>query len=534
MQSGREALAVILQAIDQERRNAAQVEERLAESDRTRLALERERGTLLGELARLRWRELGRAAASPPAAAALAHADAAALAALARRDRAWTALQEGAETLRARIERERAERGGLIDAEAEAERRLDEALAVLQDRLGATPDYVRLRDAATEAERTAAHAEAKAQRAEAEAARKGGAYLADPLFAYLLARGHGTPHARGWGVTRLLDDAVARLIGFADARLAYERLQALPLALRGHAERVVRTADEALERLAAWDRRARDEAGIPALEAEVLQARARIATFDEGFERSIADLAAIDANRARLAQGEDPDSQAALQALATAFEGVSIVALREQAMTTPTPDDDAVVARLAECEDALLRRAVLRQGLEEAYARHRGRVTDLERFRIEFSRRRYDQADSLWERSTVETLVGQLLLGALTRDAIWRLLESQRRQAPTRSDPTFGSGGFGRGSPWSGGMPPFGGGGMPGARPGLGGGRPAGGGSTMGGQGGGFAGGGKAGGGKAGGGKAGGGFGGGGFTTGGGFGGGGARTGGGFGGGRKR
>jgi hypothetical protein len=48
-------------------------------------------------------------------------------------------------------------------------------------------------------------------------------------------------------------------------------------------------------------------------------------------------------------------------------------------------------------------------------------------------------------------MLANFLNGLLDRQTLWKVLQEQHRYRPQRSDPTFGSGGFGRGSPWGGG-----------------------------------------------------------------------------------
>ncbi|MEJ2218627.1 MAG: hypothetical protein P8099_18720, partial [Gemmatimonadota bacterium] len=52
----------------------------------------------------------------------------------------------------------------------------------------------------------------------------------------------------------------------------------------------------------------------------------------------------------------------------------------------------------------------------------------------------------------VATVLANVLGGMLNRNALWRVLDQQRRVNPPRTDVHFGSGGFGRGSPWGGGF----------------------------------------------------------------------------------
>ena len=49
-------------------------------------------------------------------------------------------------------------------------------------------------------------------------------------------------------------------------------------------------------------------------------------------------------------------------------------------------------------------------------------------------------------------MLAQFLDGVLDRGALWEALRSQQRYRPRRSNPTFGSGGFGRGTVWNGGL----------------------------------------------------------------------------------
>jgi hypothetical protein len=251
---------------------------------------------------------------------------------------------------------------------------------------------------------------------------------------------------------RWLDGRVARLIGFEKARRNYHRLQELPLRLREHADRVGAAADEALAALAERDATEREADGLLPLVDAVERARADLVEVDAEIEEGAATIAAVEERLAAFARGEDPLHLQAVALLTEELGGVSLKALAREAIATPLPEDDRVVARLLELERRRETQTVAQAELREAAARHKARTTDLERVRIDFTRRRYDQPGSVFaEGAMIGTLLAQLLDGAMTRDGLWRVLERQRRVAPTRSDPTFGSGGFGRGSPWGGG-----------------------------------------------------------------------------------
>ncbi len=446
--SGREVLGAIQRAIEEERARSRAVEAQLEAASRNLVETDQARARALAELAAIRVAWL----AEGGLADRLNEADRRALALLERRASLRIAVEgeltdaEAAQVRRAGARRE------AVEALERAAERLDEAEAATQSRLTRDPGYLALREAAQAAERVAVHADEKATLAEAELAAKGADYDADPLFTYLWRRGYGTTAYRAWPWARWLDGRVARLVGFEKARRNYHRLQELPQRLREHADRVGAAADEALAALAERDAVEREADGLVPLVAAVEGARADLLEIDAEIDEGAAAVGAIEERLAAFARGEDPLYLDALALLTEALGGVSLKALAREAIATPLPEDDRVVARLLELERSRETQTVAQAELREAASRHKARTTDLERVRIDFTRRRYDQPGSVFaEGAMIATLLAQLLDGAMTRDALWRVLERQRRVAPTRSDPTFGSGGFGRGSPWGGG-----------------------------------------------------------------------------------
>ncbi len=446
--SGRDALGVIVRTIEEERGRSRALEQQLEGAGLAIVRTDQERARALAELARLRVAWL----ADGSLGERLDDVDRQVLALLERRETLEAAVKGelgAAEAAQARMAEARDAAAAELERAAE---RLDVAEAATQARLSADPDYLALRSAAQAAERIAVHADEKATLAEEELAAKGADYEADPLFAYLWRRGYGTPAYRAWPLARWLDGRVARLVGYERARRNYHTLQELPVRLREHAERVGAAADAALADLAARDAAEREADGVLPVAAEVEAARERLAEVDRELEAGAGARQAVAQRLEAFARGEDPLYLDALALLTEALGRVSLKELAREAIATPLPEDDRVVARLLELERRREAGTVSLAELREAAARHKARATDLERVRIDFTRRRYDQPGSVFaEGAMIATLLAQLLDGAMTRDGLWRVLERQWRAAPTRSDPTFGSGGFGRESPWGGG-----------------------------------------------------------------------------------
>jgi hypothetical protein len=446
--SGRDALGVIVRAIEEERTRSGALEQQLEAAGLAVVRTDQERARALSELARLRVGWL----ADGSLGERLDDADRRVLDLLARREALEAAVRgELGDAEAAQAHRMKERHAAAAELERAAER-LDVAEAATQARLAADPDYRALRTAAEAAERVAVHADEKATLAEAELAAKGEAYEADPLFAYLWRRGYGTAGYRAWPLARWLDGRVARMVGYERARRNYHTLQELPVRLREHADRVGASADAALAGLSARDEAEREADGVLPLVAEVDAARERLAEVDRALEAGEDARNAVAQRLEAFARGEDPLYLEAVALLTEALGRVSLKALAREAIATPLPEDDRVVARLLELERRREAETVSLAELREAAARHKARTTDLERVRIDFTRRRYDQPGSVFaDGAMIATLLAQLVDGAMTRDGLWRVLESQRRVAPTRSDPAFGSGGFGRGSPWGGG-----------------------------------------------------------------------------------
>jgi len=446
MTTGRQALGTIQGAIAQEQRRLDDVERRLSEASRRLAELDVGRGEAIEALARLRLEHLER----DRTAQRVADADARVLAMLERRQERIDALHGDLDRLATEAAAAEGERERLADALEAAEGALDEAESVTQARLEADEAYREARAAAQEAARIADHAAEKAAQSAEERSEKERAYHDDPLFVYLWRRRYGTSAYRAAAPIRWLDGKVARHVGFEGARLNYTRLQELPERLREHAERVAERAEAAHAALAALDRAARDADGVSALEEARDGSASDLAAADERLAALALERDAAHETLERTARGEDDAYREALAFLASELGRDDLQALRRQALATPFPEDDAIVARLLDLERDRTTTEASLQELKEVTARNRERVRELERLRADYTRQRMDQPGSTFADGTlVATVLAQFLQGAMTRDALWRVLEQQRRQAPQRSNPTFGSGGFGRGSPWS-------------------------------------------------------------------------------------
>ena len=455
MISGRDALGFIDGSLNKERSGIDAAETRIAEVSRELLALQQARVEDYRTLARLRVDMIssgnmlsGIDAVGRQVAAALKAREAAE----AELDARLPAMQEE----RARLEAERETQRLVLEKATEA---LDLAEAATQARLDADADYRARQQHTREAERIAKHAEDKALHSEQENDEKGQSYRDDPLFMYLWERHYGTSQYHAWPVTRWLDTRIARLIDYEGARANYARLQEIPVRLRQHAEKRKRDAEAAFAVLRELDEKARQQDGVLALEAARDEEQATLDAVDVRIEEAAGRYRQLLERKEVFARGEDEHYRKAVDYVASELRREEMQELRRDAMATPFPDDDLLVNRLFEREQQVQQLEASLNELKTALRQQHKKLQELESLRSDFRRRRYDQTGyGFADGNLIAAMLGSFLNGTLDHDSLWRVLQQQQRYHPQRTDPTFGSGGFGRGTVWGGRRGSFGGG----------------------------------------------------------------------------
>lgn len=447
MISGRNTLGFIDDSLNSERSSVDAAEQRIAEVSKQLLEQQQAHIQDYRELARLRvdMMAMGNMAASIDV---VAKQVAAALEARklvkAELDVRITKLQDE----RAALEVERESQHEVLEKAAEA---LDVAEAATQARLDVDSGYLAQEQRVQEAQRIAMHAGDKATHSEQEQDEKGQSYRDDTLFMYLWERHYGTPQYRAWPVTRWLDSRVAHLVGFADARANYARLQEIPLRLREHADQKKQAAEAAFKVLRELDEAARRKDGIIELEAARDMEQGALEAIDTRIEEAGERYKQLLERKDDFAAGEDDGYRKAVDYVTSELRRDDVRELRRDAMATPFPDDDLVVNRLFEREQDVQELETSLNVSKGALRKQHKKLQELESLRSDFRGRRYDQAGySFSDGALIAAMLSNFINGRLDRDSLWRVLEQQQRYRPQRTDPTFGSGGFGRGTVWGG------------------------------------------------------------------------------------
>jgi chromosome segregation ATPase len=445
MWTGQQTLHSIEKALNQVRDQLQQVDGQLQSTSRELVELRQEEGTQYRKLAQVRLGQL----ISGEITAGLDAADRRVSELLTQRDQALAHLQNQLEEARqeqARLEQEREIQSEKVARAAEI---LDTAEADIQEQLNKDPEYQAQLKKARNADNIARQAEEKTSLAETDRIEKGNVYEDDPLFTYLWKRGYGTSLYSANPLTRYLDQWVSRLCNYDDARPNYAMLLEIPKRLLEHAADERKAANDEFASLKQLDEKAAEEGGIPSLRKDVEEKEDRMETIDNEIRETEDRIRDLMQKRAVYAAGEDDYFRQCIETLAAAFQRENLRALHRHAKSTVSAEDDMVVYELNDLEENQkeLKTAVREHKL--MYDRHLARLKELEDVRRRFKRERYDDIHSVFANpDLLSVLLGQFLRGMTTSDDLWRTIQRGQRYRRIRSNPGFGSGGFGGGGVW--------------------------------------------------------------------------------------
>ncbi len=445
MWTGRETLHSIEQGLNQVREQVQQVDERIQSTSRDLVALRQDEGARYRRLAQIRLDQM----VSGEIAAGLDAADRRVSELLAEREAALQSLQQRIDAARktqSDLEQRRAEQSDRVERAAEA---LDVSEGEVQKQLHGDPEYQRQLETARKADSVARHAEEKTHQAESDRAEKGKPYESDPLFIYLWKRGYGTTKYSGNRLTRFLDKWVANLCNYQDARPNYAMLLDIPVRLREHAARARAAADREFEALKSLEREAAEQGGVFKMRQALDEAEERMAAIDRNIHDREEEIRGFLKERATYAAGEDAFFRRCIEALAGAFQREKLSVLHGYARATATAADDVIVHELADLNE---RETDLEETLAEhkkMYERQLARLQELEDVRRRFKHERFDDIHSVFGNADLLAVVlSQFLRGMASSDDLWRTIRRAQRYRRMRSNPRFGSGGFGDNGTW--------------------------------------------------------------------------------------
>jgi hypothetical protein len=348
---------------------------------------------------------------------------------------AQAALKQQWTKLRAGIETWRKTRHEAHDAVESARSEYDRAFARAGEKLKVDERHQALVREFEESQRHIENATAKASKSEAERAEKGAPYESDPLFTYLWTRGYGTATYEAFGLTRMLDGWVARLVDYRNARANYAALNEIPKRLTQYVERLRASSEAAREAIDASIHRRTVEAAGRDIAAEIARLEAQLADAEKAVIDREAELDRLSDEMTRMAAGEQENFAAALEDLTRMLSATPLSDLARDARATPTGKDDQALARIVNVGDKAERSeqriAAVRERLETLSARR----SDMLRIAAEYRRQRYDDRSSVFVQDDIfSQLLAQLVAGTLSAGDYWAQVKRHQRWNRRASD----------------------------------------------------------------------------------------------------
>ena len=389
-------------------------------------------------------------------------ADQAILAFLDKRSQALSELQNKLKECIARQQKLEQERVVQQDARDKAIDTLQRQIESSKAHLEQTESYRLQKENAARAAQVAQRADEKALQSEDDLASKGKPYKDDSIFMYLWRRRFMTPDYHAGRFVRWLDNWVARLIDFKEARVNYHMLNELPLRLREHATKAEEDAQRQKQMLQALENEEAEKDGIFKLQTELEKAEKHLHQIDNDIEAEEASHQKLLERQIAFTSGEDEITQKAIELLVAELEHEDIANLYTEAQATPRPEDDAIVVRLNKLQEEEKRASDQISSLKNTQQEQQHALEELTQLRRRFWKSSYDASNSSFPINLgLGVLLRAILRGGMSSGTAWDKIERAQHWKRT---PDFGGfrgsgGGFGGGGGFgSGGS--FGGGGF--------------------------------------------------------------------------
>lgn len=377
-----------------------------------------------------------------------------------QRNRALEALENNIIKSQHRQEMLNQQRETCRDARDRAADAFQKQLQISKSALETTEEYMRQHEKLAAAVLIARRADEKASQAEADLSAKGKPYQDDELFMYLWDRRYLTPNYRHGGIVRMLDEWVARLISFKETRADYHMLNELPQRLREHATQAAEEADSQRQSLLSLEKQAAEKDGVVALQAALDREEKQLQQVNDEIETEEKRYRELLRQKNDFAAGEDEYTRKAVTMMAAELEREDIIALFQQAQSTPRPEDDAIVMRLHQLQKTQKTLTDRVSELKINQQHQRDALEELAKLREKFRRSNYDaQHSSFPSNLGLGILLGEILRGSLSSGNAWdRIDRAHKWDFPNGGGSGRGFGGFGGGGFHGGGG--FGGGGF--------------------------------------------------------------------------
>jgi len=343
--------------------------------------------------------------------------------------------RQAIETASSRIADLETQRADLSATHQALETEIETKLEKIEETLKNDAAYLSLVDAYEDADAIAERAEQKLAVAIDEREEKSAAYLSDPLFSYLWKRGFGTTEYEGGGLFKMFDSWVAKLCKYQGARPNFARLNDITDWLGDHSAATKDAAETAKILLEAAERKAIEDAGIPADEDKADNLRADMVRIDADIAVAEDHHTELTEKHARTLIGEDGPARQARKLLERGLQTMSMPDLRMLAAETVSLDDDEIVDDLVSLRTEEMSLELETERVSEAPTRLGEELGAFEALRRRFKEARFDSDAALIKIALFDDALSNLASG---RSSVSRALKQihqsvRRRERRTRN-----------------------------------------------------------------------------------------------------
>lgn len=319
-----------------------------------------------------------------------------------------------------------------LDAATETQ---GEIANLVSQELSADKGFAELSDRAAQAEAALQRAEANLNEIEHDSNRKLPAYENSPLFMYLQKRSFLTPEYSHRGITRSMDQWLARYIGFREARQGYDFLKTTPKHMQELIAEDRTSLNTVLDELEQQRDSVAAKHGLPvAIQKTTDLTNERQATLAE-LEKVETDAKSLQSERTQIEDTRGPYYNEAITRFRDMLATADPRALASRAQATPEVEDDQIVAKLqgvAQEIDQLGTQVRQRQNLIEQSTNHLQAIGSLiSRFRsagFDSARAQFNGSDDVTEE------LSSARDGNGNYEDVWQRLRRSHRSAPSAVD----------------------------------------------------------------------------------------------------
>ena len=312
--------------------------------------------------------------------------------------------------------------------------------AKVAETLKGNADFQERSKLALQAEEKLHHDERRVEDMAKEAAEKLPRYDRSRLFRYLHDRGYGTSDYKPGGWVRSIDRWVAGLIDYPGARQGYEFLKKTPELVAAEVSRRRDLFTELMKQVEAIEKAEADEVGLTAVLAEGDALGTERDRLVHELERLQKQAQEIQQGLAELEQAQNRFYTQAIERFRAFLGETKVAFLQNRARQTPEPDDDAIVAEVAQLDEQI-------GGITPRVASLAGRRKEADRVQEgldqvlrKYRRANYDSDRSYFEDFDPDRERARFEDGSMDVDDLWRAIRAAQRFRPNWVESTASNG----------------------------------------------------------------------------------------------